>query len=67
VNTALAWQDDAETAKVWFEKLRESGAASRRSRRGHGQDFAELCEDLGRNLLEGWLSILTAVFRSRVN
>jgi hypothetical protein len=34
------------------------------SRRGDGPDFTQLCANLGRNLLEGRLGMLTAVFEA---
>jgi len=59
----LTWQNDTEAAKAWVVTLRSSppppapnlGVVM-------GPDFAELAANLGRNLLEGRLGILTAVF-----
>ncbi len=60
---ALAWQDDTEAAKVWIAQLRASGPPPAPNLGAvMGPDFAELAANLGRNLLEGRLGILTAVF-----
>jgi len=62
---ALVWQDDAEAAKAWFTQLRESGPPpSLNLGVVMGPDFALLSANLGRNLLEGRLGILTAVFEA---
>ena len=62
---ALAWQDDTETAKAWFQQLRASGPPSSPNLGVvMGPDFAQLAANLGRNLLEGRLGILTAVFEA---
>lgn len=59
----LAWQDDTEVAKAWFAQLRVSGPPpSPNLGVVMGQDFAELAANLGRNLMEGRLGVLTAVF-----
>lgn len=59
----LAWQDDTEVAKTWFAQLRASGPPpSPNLGVVMGPDFAELAAKLGRNLMEGRLGILTAVF-----
>jgi sarcosine/dimethylglycine N-methyltransferase len=61
----LTWQDDTEAAKAWFTQLRAAGPP-----RGPnlgvvmGPDFAQLAANLGRNLMEGRLGILTAVFEA---
>ncbi|UVK43184.1 class I SAM-dependent methyltransferase [Mesorhizobium sp. AR07] len=59
----LAWQDDTEAAKAWFAQFRASGPPpSPNLGVVMGPDFAELATNLGRNLMEGRLGILTAVF-----
>ena len=61
----LAWQDDTETAKAWFAQLRASGPPpSPNLGVVMGPDFAELAANLGRNLMQGRLGILTAVFEA---
>jgi sarcosine/dimethylglycine N-methyltransferase len=62
----LAWQDDTETAKTWFAQMRASGPPpSPNLGVVMGPDFAQLVANLGRNLTEGRLGILTAVFEAR--
>ncbi|MFL6683482.1 methyltransferase domain-containing protein [Paraburkholderia graminis] len=61
----LAWQDDTDTAKAWFAELRASGPPpSPNLGVVMGPDFAQLTTNLGRNILEGRLGILTAVFEA---
>lgn len=61
----LAWQDDTEVAKAWFAQLRVSGPPpSPNLGVVMGPDFAELATNLGRNLMEGRLGVLTAVFEA---
>jgi SAM-dependent methyltransferase len=61
----LTWQDDTEAAKAWFARLRESGPPpSPNLGVVMGPDFAQLATNLGRNLMEGRLGILTAVFEA---
>ncbi|MFC3650094.1 class I SAM-dependent methyltransferase [Dyella humi] len=61
----LAWQDDTETAKAWIAQLRASGPPpSPNLSVVMGTDFAQLANNLGRNLMEGRLGILTAVFEA---
>ncbi len=61
----LAWQDDTEVAKAWFAQLRASGPPpSPNLGVVMGPDFAELAANLGRNLMEGRLGILTGVFEA---
>ena len=61
----LAWQDDTEAAKAWFAQLRASGPPpSPNLGVVMGPDFAQLAANLGRNLMEGRLGILTAVFEA---
>jgi ubiquinone/menaquinone biosynthesis C-methylase UbiE len=61
----LTWQNDTEAAKAWFAELRASGPPpSPNLGVVMGPDFAELAANLGRNLQEGRLGILTAVFEA---
>jgi SAM-dependent methyltransferase len=61
----LTWQDDTEAAKVWFAQLRASGPPPPPNLGlVMGPDIAELAANLGRNLMEGRLGILTAVFEA---
>jgi sarcosine/dimethylglycine N-methyltransferase len=61
----LAWQDDTEAAKAWFAQLRASGPPpSPNLGVVMGPDFVQLSANLGRNLMEGRLGILTAVFEA---
>ena len=63
--STLAWQDDTEVAKAWFAQLRASGPSpSPNLGVVMGPDFAGLAANLGRNLMEGRLGILTAVFEA---
>jgi hypothetical protein len=61
----LVWQDDTATATAWFAQMRASGAPPAPNLGVvMGPDFAELAANLGRNLSEGRLGILTAVFET---
>jgi sarcosine/dimethylglycine N-methyltransferase len=61
----LAWQDDTEGAKAWVAQLRASGPLpSPNLGVVMVPDFAQLAANLGRNLMEGRLGILTAVFEA---
>ena len=61
----LTWQDDSEAARTWFAQLRASGPPpSPNLGVVMGPDFAQLAANLGRNLMEGRLGILTAVFEA---
>ncbi len=61
----LAWQDDTETAKAWFAQLRASGPPPTPNLGVvMGPDFSQLAANLGLNLMEGRLGILTAVFEA---
>jgi sarcosine/dimethylglycine N-methyltransferase len=61
----LAWQDESEAAKAWIAQVRASGPPdSANLGVVMGPDFAQLSANLGRNLLEGRLGILTAVFEA---
>jgi sarcosine/dimethylglycine N-methyltransferase len=62
---ALAWRDDTEAAKAWIAQLRASGPPpSPNLGVVMGPNFAEFSANLGRNLVEGRLGILTAVFEA---
>ncbi len=61
----LVWQDDSEAAKAWIAQLRASGPPpSPNLGVVMGPDFAQLAANLGRNLMEGRVGILTAVFEA---
>jgi sarcosine/dimethylglycine N-methyltransferase len=59
----LIWRDDTEAAKAWITQLRASGPPpSPNLGAVMGPDFAQALANLGRNLLEGRVGVLTAVF-----
>ena len=59
----LVQQDDTAAAKAWIAELRAAGPPpSPNLGTVMGSGFAELATNLGRNLMEGRLGILTAVF-----
>src|SRR5262245_12420351 len=61
----LVCQDDSETARNWFAQLRAAGPPpSPNLGVVMGPDFAKLSGNLGRNLMEGRIGILTAVFEA---
>lgn len=61
----LVRRDDTTVAKAWFAELRASGPPPTLNLGVvMGQGFAELATNLGRNLMEGRLGILTAVFEA---
>jgi sarcosine/dimethylglycine N-methyltransferase len=61
----LAWQDDTAAANAWFAQLRASGPPPAPNLGVvMGPDFVQLSANLGRNLMEGRLGILTAVFEA---
>lgn len=61
----LAWQDDTEAARSWVAQRRVSGLPpSPNLGLVMGPDFAQLAANLGRNLGEGRLGMLTAVFEA---
>jgi hypothetical protein len=61
----FAWQDDTEAAKTWISQLRASGPPPTPNPGVlMGPDFAQLATNLRRNLIEGRLGILTAVFEA---
>lgn len=62
---ALVWRDDTELAKAWMAQMRASGPPpSPNLGVVMGPDFGQLTGNLGRNLAEGRLGILTAVFEA---
>ena len=60
----LVWQDDTEAARAWIAQLRASSGPPPSPNLGlvMGPDFAQFSANLGRNLMDGRLGILTAVF-----
>jgi len=61
----LVWRHDTEAAKAWITQLRASGPPPAPNHGTvMGPDFAELAANLGRNLIEGRVGILTAVFEA---
>jgi len=61
----LIWQDDAEAARTWFAQLQASGPPPAPNLGVvMGPDFAALTANLARNLMQGRLGILTAVFEA---
>jgi sarcosine/dimethylglycine N-methyltransferase len=61
----LVSQDDSEAAKAWIAQLRASGPPpSPNLAVVMGPEFAQLSANLGRNLMECRLGILTAVFEA---
>jgi SAM-dependent methyltransferase len=62
----LTWQDDTEAAKAWFAQARAAPPPLSNLNLGvvMGPDFAQLAANLGRNIGEGRLGILTAVFEA---
>lgn len=61
----LAWQDDTEAGKAWFAQMRASGPPPQPNLGVvMGPDFLQLSSNLGRNLMEGRLGLLTAVFET---
>ncbi|HEY1942474.1 MAG TPA: class I SAM-dependent methyltransferase [Roseiarcus sp.] len=62
---AMAWRDDSEAAKAWSAALLASAPPpSPNLGVVMGPDFGQLAPNLGRNLLEGRLGVLTAVFEA---
>jgi sarcosine/dimethylglycine N-methyltransferase len=61
----LSWLDDTEAAKAWFAQMRASGPPpSPNLSVLMGADFPQLTGNLARNLIEGRLEILSAVFEA---
>ena len=62
---ALTWQDDTEAARAWIIQMRSSGPPpSPNLGVVMGPDMAQLLANLGRNLMEGRLGILTGIFEA---
>ena len=62
---ALTWQDDTDAAKAWFAQLRELGPPPAPNLGAvMGADFPQLLATMGRNLMEGRIGILTAIFQA---
>jgi len=61
----LVFQDDTDAAKAWIAQLRAAGPSpSPNLGVVMGPDFAELAANLGRNLMQGRIGILMAVFEA---
>ncbi len=64
----VVWQDDTEAAKAWVAQLRTSGPPPQPNLSVvMGTDFAELSANLGRNIMEGRVGVLAAVFETSSN
>ncbi len=62
---ARVWQDDTKAAAVWFAETRAAGPPPPPNLGlVMGPDFAQLTGNLGRNLLEGRLGVVMAVFEA---
>ncbi|HLZ06700.1 MAG TPA: class I SAM-dependent methyltransferase [Bradyrhizobium sp.] len=62
---ALVFQDDSETANAWFAKVRAAGPPpSPNLGVVMGPEFAQLTTNLAKNIAEGRIGILTAVFEA---
>jgi sarcosine/dimethylglycine N-methyltransferase len=61
---ALVWQDDSAAAKTWAAQVRTSPPPSPNLGVVMGPDFAQLAANLGRNILEDRVGILSAVFEA---
>jgi ubiquinone/menaquinone biosynthesis C-methylase UbiE len=61
----LAWRDDTDSVKAWIAQTLAAGPAPGPNLGTvMGPDFAQLAANLGRNLIEGRVGILTAVFEA---
>lgn len=61
----LQWHDDSEAGKAWFAQLRTSGPPPPPNLGlVMGPDIIELSTNLGRNLAQGRLGVLAAVFEA---
>lgn len=61
----LTFQDDSEAAKAWVVQLRASGPPpSPNLSVVMGPDFAQLASNLGRNIVDGRVGVLSAVFEA---
>lgn len=59
----MTWRDDTDLAKAWIGTLRDAGPPpSPNLGVAMGPEFAQAVSNLGRNLMEGRIGILTAVF-----
>jgi hypothetical protein len=60
----LIWQDDSAAAKAWAAQVRTSPPPSPNLGVVMGPDFAQLAGNLGRNIVEDRVGILSAVFET---
>jgi len=60
----LIWQDDSAAAKAWAAQVRGAPPPSPNLGVVMGPDFAQLAANLGRNILEDRVGILSAVFEA---
>jgi sarcosine/dimethylglycine N-methyltransferase len=60
----LIWQDDSAAAKAWAAQVRAAAPASPNLGVVMGPDFAQLAGNLGRNIVEDRVGILSAVFEA---
>jgi sarcosine/dimethylglycine N-methyltransferase len=60
----LIWRDDSSAAKAWVAQVRGSPPPSPNLSVVMGTDFALLAANLGRNILEDRVGILSAVFEA---
>jgi sarcosine/dimethylglycine N-methyltransferase len=61
----VVWQDDTEAAKTWVIQLRASGPPPQPNLGVvMGTAFSELSANLGRNIMEGRVGVLSAVFEA---
>ena len=60
----LVCQDDSAAAKAWAAQVRTSPPPSPNLGVVMGPDFAQLAANLGRNIIEGRVGILSAVFEA---
>jgi SAM-dependent methyltransferase len=60
----LVWQDDSAAAKAWAAQVRAAAPASPNLGIVMGPDFVQLAANLGRNILEDRVGILSAVFEA---
>lgn len=59
----IAWHDDSDAAKAWFTQLRSDGPPPPPNLGVvMGRDFAQSATNLGRNVMEERLGVLTALF-----
>jgi len=61
---AVAWRDDTEVAKAWLADLRANGPPAPNLGVVMGQGFGQALQNLGRNLFEGRLGVVSAVFEA---